>query len=210
MNTLLLSHELLVLALGLGLLLVDLWLPLPAKRKLGYVAALGTGLILLYSLVCVRVPPEGAAGYAFSQMYVLDGLALFFKRFFLLAALLVLLLSVEFADRITSGLSEYYALVLFALAGMLFAASANNFTLLFAALELITITFYILTSFQRHRVASLEAGVKYLNPKASKRLLSFSSEVFTALPICFTTALELAPYSVLPPIIQQTLSLSLL
>lgn len=162
MNTLLLSHELLVLALGLGLLLVDLWLPLPAKRKLGYVAALGTGLILLYSLVCVRVPPEGAAGYAFSQMYVLDGLALFFKRFFLLAALLVLLLSVEFADRITSGLSEYYALVLFALAGMLFAASANNFTLLFAALELITITFYILTSFQRHRVASLEAGVKYL------------------------------------------------
>ena len=39
MNLLLLSHELLVLALGLGLLLADLWLPLPAKRKLGYVAA---------------------------------------------------------------------------------------------------------------------------------------------------------------------------
>ena len=30
MNLLLLSHELLVLALGLGLLLVDLWLPVPA------------------------------------------------------------------------------------------------------------------------------------------------------------------------------------
>src|ERR1039457_3856588 len=41
MNLLLLSHELLVLILALGLLLVDLWLPLPAKRKLGYVAAPG-------------------------------------------------------------------------------------------------------------------------------------------------------------------------
>ena len=45
MNLLLLSHELLVLALGLGLLLVDLWLPVPAKRKLGYVAAAGVGLL---------------------------------------------------------------------------------------------------------------------------------------------------------------------
>jgi NADH-quinone oxidoreductase subunit N len=51
---------------------------------------------------------------------------------------------------------------LFALAGMMFSASANDFTLLFVALELITVTFYILTSFQRGRQASLEAGVKYL------------------------------------------------
>ena len=48
-------------------------------------------------------------------MYVLDGLALFFKRFFLLAAVLVLIMSVEFADRIEAGISEFYALVLFAL-----------------------------------------------------------------------------------------------
>ena len=45
---------------------------------------------------------------------------------------------------------------------MLFAASANDFALLFVSLELITVTFYVLTSFQRGRVASLEAGVKYL------------------------------------------------
>jgi NADH-quinone oxidoreductase subunit N len=45
---------------------------------------------------------------------------------------------------------------------MLFASSANDFTLLFVSLELITVTFYVLTSFQRGRVVSLEAGVKYL------------------------------------------------
>lgn len=162
MNLHLLSHELLVLALGLGLLLVDLWLPLSAKRKLGYAAAIGVGLILLYSLVCVRVPADQPAQYAFGQMYALDALALFFKRFFLLAALIVLLMSVEFADCIESGISEFYALTLFALSGMLFASSANDFALLFVSLELITVTFYVLTSFQRARVTSLEAGVKYL------------------------------------------------
>ena len=45
---------------------------------------------------------------------------------------------------------------------MLFASSANDFALLFVSLELITVTFYVLTSFQRARITSLEAGVKYL------------------------------------------------
>ena len=113
MNLLLLNHELLVLALALGLLLVDLWLPLPAKRKLGYVAAIGVGLILLYSLFCVDLPSSPPVQYAFGQMYALDPLALFFKRFFLLAAFIVLLMSVEFADRIAAGIAEFYALILF-------------------------------------------------------------------------------------------------
>ena len=45
---------------------------------------------------------------------------------------------------------------------MLFAASANSFVMLFVSIELITITFYVLTSLQSHRLRSLEAGVKYL------------------------------------------------
>ncbi len=161
MNLPALSHELLVLALGLGVLLADLWLPPPAKRKLGYAAAAGVGAILLYSLIAVKLAP-GEVQHAFGNMYALDGLALFFKRFFLLAALVVLLMSVEFADQIEAGIAEFYALILFALSGMLFASSANDFSLLFVSLELITVSFYVLTSFQRARLTSLEAGVKYL------------------------------------------------
>jgi NADH-quinone oxidoreductase subunit N len=92
----------------------------------------------------------------------MDNLALFFKRFFLLAALIVLLMAVEFSGRLPAGISEFYSLTLFALAGMMFAASANDFTMMFVAIELITISFYVLTSFQRNRIVSLEAGVKYL------------------------------------------------
>jgi NADH-quinone oxidoreductase subunit N len=161
MNVTLLSHEWLVIALGLALLLVDLWLAHAAKRKLGYVAAAGVGAILVYSLVAFRLG-AGEVQYTFDHMYAMDGLALFFKRFFLVATVAVLLMSVEFVDQIETGMAEYYALILFGLSGMLFASSTNHFALLFVSLELITVTFYVLTSFQRTRVTSLEAGIKYL------------------------------------------------
>jgi len=147
-----------VVAAGLLLLLADLWTPAEHKRKLGYAAATVVLLILAWSL---RYSGD-TVQYAFNNMYVLDGLALFFKRFFLLAAAIVLLIAVEFSDRIETGIAEYYALTLFALAGMMFTASANDFSMLFVSVELITVTFYILTSFQRNRLVSLEAGVKYL------------------------------------------------
>ena len=160
MNFSLISLEICVVALGLALLLADLWLPPERKKLLGYVAAAGLGLLLAGSLC--GWGGLGVTGNAFGGMFVQDGLAIFFKRFFLAAAILVLLMAVEFSDRIAGGVSEYYALIVFALSGMLFAASANDFTLLFVSIELITITFYVLTSFQRGRFTSLEAGVKYL------------------------------------------------
>ena len=159
MNVLLLKHELTLIVLGLVVLLADLWLPAERKRGLGYLAATGVGAILLCSFM-TALPEEPQ--FAFGRMFVLDGTALFFKRFFLVATILVLLMAVEFSDRITAGISEYYSLILFAASGMMFAASANDFALLFVSLELITVTFYVLVSFQRGRAGSLEAGVKYL------------------------------------------------
>ncbi len=158
MNASLISLELATAGLGLLVLLADLWLPAENKRGLGYVAAAALALIFVWSLRF----DASTAQFAFEQTYVLDSLALFFKRFFLLAAILVMLLSIEFADRIKAGIAEFYSLQIFALVGMMFAASANDFTVLFVSLELITVTFYVLVSFQRSRVRSLEAGVKYL------------------------------------------------
>lgn len=160
MNLALISHEWMVVGLGLVLLLADLWVPEKHRRTLGLLAALGLAAVLIYSFCAFKIgdPPQ----YAFGTMYAMDGLAIFFKRFFLLAALIVVLMSIEFSDRIQAGTVEYYSLILFALSGMLFASSANDFALLFVSLELITVTFYVLTSFQRSNLLSLEAGVKYL------------------------------------------------
>jgi NADH-quinone oxidoreductase subunit N len=160
MNASSITLEICVIALGTILMLADFWMPAERKKFAAYAAIAALGGLLLISLsgdgVCSQF------GTAFNGAFVEDALALFFKRFFIVAAILVLFMSAEFSDRIAAGISEYYSLIVFALVGMLFAASANDFVMLFVSIELITITFYVLTSFQRGKIASLEAGVKYL------------------------------------------------
>jgi NADH-quinone oxidoreductase subunit N len=160
MNASLTTLEVCVIALGIVLMLADFFATAERKRFLGYAAiAALTGLLLISfsgNGVC------SLTGTAFNGTFIEDALAVYFKRFFLVAAILVLFMSGEFSDRIAGGISEYYSLIIFALAGMCFAASANDFAMLFVSIELITITFYVLTSFQRGRLISLEAGVKYL------------------------------------------------
>ncbi|MGA2750696.1 MAG: NADH-quinone oxidoreductase subunit N [Verrucomicrobiota bacterium] len=160
MNLGLLTLEIAVIGLALALLLIDLWTPPTFKDRLGYVAAAALLLILALSFNASIVTPSPVAG--FHGMFLQDGLALFFKRLFLVSAIFVVLMGVEFRERLPMGVGEFHVVVLLALAGMMFAASANDFVLVFVALEMISISFYILVSFQRSRLASLEAGVKYL------------------------------------------------
>lgn len=161
MNASLISLEISVIGLGLVLLLADFFVPAERRKFVGYAAIAALGGLLLFSFA--GVGSCGIDGTAFAGAFINDGLSLFFKRFFIVAAILVLFIASEFSDRFAPGsVAEYYSLIVFALAGMLFAASANDFAMLFVSIELITITFYILVSFQRNRLASLEAGVKYL------------------------------------------------
>ena len=153
--------EISVIGLGLVLMLADLFVPAERRRFIGYAAIVALGVLLVTSLSgngsC------GQFGTAFGGMFVNDALSLFFKQLFIVAAILVLFMAAEFSDKLAAGsVAEYYSLILFALAGMLFAASSNDFTMLFVSIELITITFYVLVSFQRSKLQSLEAGVKYL------------------------------------------------
>ena len=151
--------EIWVIALGIVLMLADFFFAVTPQRKkaLAYLAIAALGVMLLTLL-----GNDAPTGTAFNGAFVEDPLAIFFKRFFLVAAILVLFLTSEFSEKISASISEYYSLVVFALTGMLFAASSNDFAMLFVSIELITVTFYILVSFQRRKISSLEAGVKYL------------------------------------------------
>ena len=156
MNASLISLEMLVIGLGLVLMLADVFVLPERRRFIAYAAIAALGVLLVSCL-----SDSGLTGTAFHGEFINDALALFFKRFFIVAAMLVLFIAAEFADRMVA-VAEYYSLILFALAGMLFAASANDFAMLFVSIELITVTFYVLVSFQRGKLTSLEAGVKYL------------------------------------------------
>ncbi len=98
MNSRIAILDVAVVALGLAILLADLWTPPADKRKLGWLAALALGLILCGSFVF----HGDVFQTAFNGMYVLDGLALHFKRFFLLAAIIVLVMSARWNLRTAS------------------------------------------------------------------------------------------------------------
>jgi NADH-quinone oxidoreductase subunit N len=160
MNLAMLSLELAVIGLALAVLLIDLWTPHEFKHRLGYLAAAGLLVILIASFLGSSMSAPSSTG--FSGMFVQDGLAVFFKRIFLTVGIFVVLMGVEFRDRILMGIGEFFTITLMALAGMMFAASANDFVMVFVAMEMMAVSFYILVSFQRSRSNSLEAGVKYL------------------------------------------------
>jgi NADH-quinone oxidoreductase subunit N len=159
MNASLMTLEIWVIALGIVLMLADFFFCVAPERKkyLAYLA-IAALTVMLFTIMGNDAP----TGTAFNGAFVEDSLAIFFKRFFLVAAILVIFLTSEFSDKISATVSEFYSLIVFALSGMLFAASSNDFTMLFVSIELITITFYVLVSYQRRKLASLEAGVKYL------------------------------------------------
>ena len=151
--------EIWVIILGIVMMLADVCFDITPERR-RYLAYLGIAAlsVMLFMIMGSDTP----TGTAFNGAFVEDSLAIFFKRFFLITTILVLFLSSEFAGKISTSITEYYSLIIFALVGMLFAASSNDFAMLFVSIELITVTFYVLVSYQRRKIASLEAGVKYL------------------------------------------------
>jgi len=157
MNFSLLTLEIAVAGLAMLLLVLDLWTAPSSKSLLGWVAV--AGLLIILGASFFIAPGGPATG---DSMLAQDGLAIFFQRFFLVAAIFVLLMANASAERMPLGIGEFHVIALMALAGMMLAAAANDFVLVFVALELISISFYVLVSFQRSRLQSLEAGVKYL------------------------------------------------
>ena len=106
--------------------------------------------------------PNGWLGLNLSGHYLLDGVAIFFKRLFLGIGLFVTLMAIRGESRQISQRSEFFILIWFAIGAMGFLSSIQDLTTLFVSLELVTVTFYVLVSFYRHHTASVEAGVKYL------------------------------------------------
>jgi NADH-quinone oxidoreductase subunit N len=144
--------------LGLVLLLVEAFKPDISRRALGLTAITGTAIAL------VLLPFCGAPLPSFMQpWHQLDTLALFYKGF----ALVIIWLTLECAPYLTrftvdGKLAEMFSLPLIVCSGMMWMASARDLVTVFVALELVTVSFYVLVAFARKSAFSLEAGVKYL------------------------------------------------
>jgi NADH-quinone oxidoreductase subunit N len=167
--------EALTVALGILLLMLEAFGPAHDKRLVGFTAAFGLAIIFIFNFFAVG-PDQAAEGKAWAtwplwDFYQFDATARFYKGFALLCTALVVLMSLDYRSILAkytdhpgteSATGEYYALPVFACAGMMWMASATDLLGAFVALELVTITFYVLVAFLRRNLGSLEAGVKYL------------------------------------------------
>jgi NADH-quinone oxidoreductase subunit N len=161
--------EVAVLVLGTVILLIESFSSKLDRRYLGYAALVGLTLIFLATF---RVAPQTATSSApFWDFYSADTTSLFFKRIALATTAGVIVMILDFAPLVAtgiqgatpqSGLGEFFALPLFTCAGLMWMSSAIDFVLIFVSLELVTISFYVLVGFTRRNPASLEAAVKYL------------------------------------------------
>ncbi len=133
-------------------------LPAPRGRALVLFALLGPAGAALWALSLLA---RDVAGFAFADSVVLDDFSLFFYFLFAAAAAAVILASESYARRFGEYEPEYYALLLFATASMLLLATSRDLILIFVALELTSISQYILAALRKDD-RSTEAGVKYL------------------------------------------------
>ena len=94
-------------------------------------------------------------------MVATDHFAVFFVLVLLAAAGLGVLLSFVYLRRSGEYRAEYYTLLLLATAGMTLLVAAVDLILVFLALELLSLSLYLLTGFSFRRIASSEASMKY-------------------------------------------------
>jgi NADH-quinone oxidoreductase subunit N len=145
---------LVVTATAVLVLLADL--VLPNKRTLGYLSLAG---IVVAFIVALTLWPGADA--SFQAMALSDGYALIFDMVFLTAAALALLVAMDYLTAKDLQRGEYYALVLFAVVGMMAMAAAQDLIIVYLGLETMSVALYVLTGFNRRELTSVEAAMKY-------------------------------------------------
>ena len=149
--------ELILSAFGIVVMVLDPLVDEERSQKLlGFIALGGAVVGLLATWYMAQSP-----GLAFSNMVKVDDFSVFFHFLVIGIAAVVILSSFEYmaVQRIRAG--EYYALILFGVVGMALMSSAVELVLIFIALEISSISTYILTGFRRNEASSSESSLKY-------------------------------------------------
>jgi NADH-quinone oxidoreductase subunit N len=151
-----LAPEVVLCVFGLIVMFADPFVGAARKRVLGWVAFVGALLALAAVHVANHFP-----GPAYSDLIRADAFSMFAHVVILSAVALSILGSFDYLDQEHIQRGEYYALILFAAAGMGILAGANELVTAFVGLEMSSIASYVLVGFRRRSSASNEASLKY-------------------------------------------------
>src|SRR5208282_1127949 len=150
------APELILCAMGILIMLLEPFLPATRKRVTAWLGFAG-GVAALASLHLVWLH----RGVAYGGLIRADDFSIFVHAIVLVVAILATLGSMQYLDdeRIQRG--EFYALLLFATAGMGILAGSGELITAFLGLEMSSISSYILAGFRKNALKSNEASLKY-------------------------------------------------
>ena len=153
--------EIILCVWGMVVLMAGVWHGASSEEgtraeDLGWLALVGVALAAVANGWLHGVREVGT-----DSMIAVDGFRLFSNWIFLTAALLGMLVSFAYVYRQRLQAGEYYALMLFSVAGMMFMAGARDLIVVFLGLEVMSIAVYTLSAFNRRDRRSAEAGLKY-------------------------------------------------
>jgi NADH-quinone oxidoreductase subunit N len=154
----LLAPEISIIVLALVVMTVDLFV----KRRIVVATVALVGLLVPASFVIIQALTVKGTQFAFFKMLVVDQYALFFDIIFLLIAAVTLLSSYNYLGKYVKAEGEFYALLLFSVAGMMFMGSTGELITIYIALELTSIPLYVMAGMIRGSTRSSEAAVKYV------------------------------------------------
>jgi NADH-quinone oxidoreductase subunit N len=153
-----LAPDVILVATIVVVLVADFLLPDRDVWQTSRIAAVG---VLAALVPIVTLSFSGHDRSMFDGAYVVDHYAIALKGFFLVAAYVTILLSVDYVQEGDYYKGEFYVLLLTSVFGMSTMASARDLITLFVALETISIPTFVLATFRKHDRVSNEAGVKY-------------------------------------------------
>ncbi len=121
--------------------------------------------VIFAAIACIRqwgaIPPDDPRLFTAYKMVHVNRFGIYLSVLVLAVGFLTLAFSARFLEREGTEPGEFYALMLFALAGMVLMLETSNLVLLLIGLEIFSLTLYVLCGLTRARVRSIEAALKY-------------------------------------------------
>jgi len=156
--------ELILTVFGVAVMMIDPLLKPGASRKgLGYLSLAGTlcamGAAFYQASQLALDPHFGDPGWF--GMIRADSFAIFFHVLIPAISAICILASLEYLEIQKINTGEYYGLILFGTIGMTLMSSAIELVLIFIALEISSISTYILAGYRRRTAAGTESSIKY-------------------------------------------------
>lgn len=150
------------IALTAGLLLVVLVDAAGLKARDALCRVLSAVTLIAALLLCVPLYEAGWSGELFGGMLALDPMSVFFKVILIAASLLIVLAFGSARELLGLGQGEFHSLLLAVTLSNLLLAAANDLAMLYLALEMVSITSYVMVAYVKGDRLSNEASLKYV------------------------------------------------